>query len=341
MAPPPKAKAGPPSGDQVNDQGTLDTSGNTPRGPSLGLPPVPRYDDDGSRISNSYKTLGLEHLVGKTRCTTLKFRISLITSCNADEYPHLRMSQVSGERIDMMLFESGKILPDTKPSNLGAATKRDARLAIRKQFEVRLSRGRNRFDEIAEDFSNLPMIAVRNGYPLSFCTPETRQLLAAHGFTGAQIPMSLTDHTVAPPQQGIALPNVASPLELTIGDQVSPKALMDRPSTAPPSTKTASKAVTGKAKSPSSPLVLALANVSQAQAASDILTGGAAPAVPVAAADAHSDSLGEPPKKLARLELPKLNLPCLARPSLETSALRRRREQNDDSASASGQGKEE
>ena len=50
--------------------------------------------------------------------------------------------------------------------------------ACRRQFEVRLAKGRGRIQEIAENFANLPMLCVQEGYPLSLISNEVRATLS-------------------------------------------------------------------------------------------------------------------------------------------------------------------
>ena len=289
---------------------------NTARGAALGLPPVPRYDDDKNKISNAYKALGLQHEHGKTRCTATRFRISLITSCNSDDYPHLRLSQLSSEYVDMLLYQCAKILPNTKPSDLGAANKRDARLAVRKQYEVRLARGRARFDEIAEDFSNLPQIAVRDGYPLSMCTTETRQRLRTMGLIQYERPSG--DESRMPPETPAASLAVARGAVEPATPDHKPRALMNGTVRSPAvcgSVGVAAQAeLTPRGDEEEEPLPAAKrAKLAEPETRAE---------------NAEKDE--EPPAKKMRLALPKLNLPCLPSQSSETSALRRRREKAED-----------
>ena len=125
-------------------------------------------------MSNAYKSLGLEWKNGGTRVTAKGFRCSLCVSCDSDKYPRLKLSQYSGEMIDLLLYLLCGVTPATKPQDLGASTKGEARRACRRQHEVRLSRNRRRFDEIADNLSNVPQLAMRDGFPWSQLSEEMK-----------------------------------------------------------------------------------------------------------------------------------------------------------------------
>ena len=59
------------------------------------IPPRPTYPDDGSKLSTTYKAIGLLWKHSLKRVTPKKFRGSLCSACNNDEYPLLKMSQLS------------------------------------------------------------------------------------------------------------------------------------------------------------------------------------------------------------------------------------------------------
>ena len=317
----PAAKAKP-TGNVINDTAAVE---NTVRGSQLGLPLVPVYDDDANRISNSYKTLGAEHLAAKSRAAPIRFRISLICACNSDDYPHLRLSQLPSEYIDMLLFMCAKIRPDSKPSDLGASTKGAMRQAVRAQYEVRRQRGRARFEEIAEDFSNLPQLAVRDGYPLQLCTPETRKYLSATGVAHFQGAGAQAD----PDQQQGTSTDILSLSSSSSGSRAPPAstqatggriiALCDGLPQSP--------AKVGSARVPAllakPPLPVPGAGVGLKVTDADAGSAGQPPAEDVGG---NAEAVAEPPPKRPRLVLPKLNLPCLSNQNLETAALRRRRD---------------
>lgn len=137
---------------------------NTAQGPALGLPPVPRMDDDLTKLATGYKSFGMEWKWGKTRVCNFAFRCSLVVACDQDRYPRLKVSQLLSEIIDMLIYLLCGLTPGTRPQGLQCSTKRKARMAVRRQHEVKLARGRRRFDEIADNYSNVPELAIRDGY---------------------------------------------------------------------------------------------------------------------------------------------------------------------------------
>ena len=75
---------------------------NTRKGSELGLPPIPRFSDDGGRVSTSYKCLGLAHRHRTARVSSARSRAILICAANCDEWPHLRLSQCISEQLDLL-----------------------------------------------------------------------------------------------------------------------------------------------------------------------------------------------------------------------------------------------
>ena len=165
-----------------------------------------RFPDDDRKMSTAYRSLGCTWMVGEGRCCPKKFRMSLITSCNSQEYPMVRLSQLGEEQIDMLLYILTGILPSTRVQDLGCATKKEARAAIRSQYVVRLRRNASRLSVLAEELDNVAAVAVRLGYPPHLLSPELRRsfsilqagAVAMHEEVNAHLARS--DHTPTPHQ---------------------------------------------------------------------------------------------------------------------------------------------
>ena len=213
--------------------------------------------------------------------------------CIPIEDPHLHLSQLTAECVDMLLYMCASILPNIKPNDLGGATKRDVRLAGRKQYEVRLARARQRFDEIAEEVSDLPQIAVLTGIR---CLFAPRRLASSYGAwaSSSTIDLQITRGSSRRLSRHLLLSHV----ELLsrrhrrlrsrglwwmakLGLRVLREDKKEEPD--------AKRAKLGQKEKE----------------------------------DTEKEELGT---KKVRLALPKLNLPCLPSQSHETAALRRRRE---------------
>jgi len=140
----------------------------------LRIPEQMRFDDDERRLSTTYASLGMAWHYGKTRTTVKKFRASLITACNSDEFPMVRMSQLTDEQTDILLFVLTGVGPNTKVCDLGCTYKKDARKACRSQYIVRLRRNASRLSALSEELDNLGMIAIRLGYAPEWFSPELK-----------------------------------------------------------------------------------------------------------------------------------------------------------------------
>ena len=81
------------------------------------LPARPSFADDASRMSISLQSLGMVWKVGKDRCCSKKMRDSMVCSCNSHQWPMIRLSTISDEYTDMLLFSATGIGPPTKPGN--------------------------------------------------------------------------------------------------------------------------------------------------------------------------------------------------------------------------------
>ena len=141
--------------------------------------PRPIYQDDARKLSTTYKALGIPHVHGVKRVTTKKFRSTLINACNSDEFSMVKLSQLSEEETDVLLYILTGVLPDTKVTDLGAVTKGDARDGMRKIYLSKLKRNLSRLNVLSEELDNILGVGLRLGYPVDLLTPETAKMYCA------------------------------------------------------------------------------------------------------------------------------------------------------------------
>ena len=87
----------------------------------------------------------------------------------------LKVSQISEEQVDLLIFVLTGVSPCTKVCDLGCQTKGQARDACRSQYLVRMRKNPSRLDIMAEELDNLPMVALRCGYDPALFSPELRE----------------------------------------------------------------------------------------------------------------------------------------------------------------------
>ena len=138
------------------------------------VPDMPDFFDDDKKLSKTYKALGMVWLHGERRCCPKKFRCSLTTCCNPDEFPMVKVSQLSEEFVDLLVFILTGVSPNTKVTDLGVQTKRQAREALRRQYLVRLKKNPSRFDIMSAELDNLPLVAMRSGFDPQLFSPQLK-----------------------------------------------------------------------------------------------------------------------------------------------------------------------
>ena len=139
-------------------------------------PEVPDYTDDAKKMSTAYKTLGLSWSTGEKKTTAKKFRMTLCNASDQIRFPMMKLSQLSCEAIDCLVWLVCGIGPLTKPSDFGCANKRECRLQARDQFQRFLRTQPGRLDGLTDAFDNVIEVAMRNGYSVDWLAPETRRL---------------------------------------------------------------------------------------------------------------------------------------------------------------------
>ena len=168
--------------------------------------------DDPRKLSTSYKSLGLVWMHGEKRTTPKRFRASLCTACNDDEYPMVKVAQLDEEQVGLLLFVLAGILPSTKVSDMGAVTKGDAREAVRRQYQVKLRKNATRLSHLSEELGNLPMVALRMGYPAELFSPPLKKAYDEM----RSVRMQSVSLGLPPSAKGlVALGDSVKPLQLT------------------------------------------------------------------------------------------------------------------------------
>ena len=137
------------------------------------------FADDTKKLSTTFKAIGMMWHYGHLKSTGKKFRASLCCVCDRRAYPMLKVTQLDDEFVDLLLFVLAGVLPDQRPCNMGVATKGEARTQVREMYDVKLEKNASRLSMLSEEFDNLPLVALRLGYPLKCCSLELRRALNA------------------------------------------------------------------------------------------------------------------------------------------------------------------
>ena len=86
----------------------------------------------------------------------------------------MRLSQLTDEETDLLLFIVAGINPATKPTDMAASNKGGARDAAREQHICKMSKHRGRLQHLTDELDNLPAVAMRMGYSPEWLSPELR-----------------------------------------------------------------------------------------------------------------------------------------------------------------------
>ena len=137
------------------------------------------FVDDKKQISTAYKSLGMLWKWGSTRVATKKFRSSLCYVCDNRKYPLIKVSQMEEEMVDMLIFSLAGVLPSARPIDMCTSTKGEFRTQVRDMYQVKLEMNASRLSMLSDEFDNLPLVALRLGYPIDCCSPGLRARLDA------------------------------------------------------------------------------------------------------------------------------------------------------------------
>ena len=90
----------------------------------------------------------------------------------------MRISHLSEEAVDCLVYILCGVSPDTKVADMGCSTKGEIRENLRCQFMVKSRKKPNRLAVLGDELDNLHIVAARLGYSMALFTPNTRQILA-------------------------------------------------------------------------------------------------------------------------------------------------------------------
>lgn len=129
---------------------------NTRNGVKLQLPPAPSFRDDAAALSGAYKALGLAWQHNERKVTSPTFRSSLYSAAHTDQFHKVQLSQLSFQFPDYLLCLVAHLRLDTRGAGLHMVTKREAQLAIRRQYEIRVLRHRSMLVHFSDEMCNCP-----------------------------------------------------------------------------------------------------------------------------------------------------------------------------------------
>ena len=132
------------------------------------------FGDDASKLSKAYKAIGCQHMFGVRRVFPKKLRASLICACNSDLWPMVRLSQLSEEETDWLLYCVASISPVTKPADFGTDTKGQTRRNVAQQYRAMMKRNPSRLGQLSEELDNVGTVAMKLGYEPDWLSPELR-----------------------------------------------------------------------------------------------------------------------------------------------------------------------
>ena len=128
----------------------------------------------------------------------------------------VRLAQTDDESCDLLLYCLSGVLPNVSPRDFGVLTKGEFRDSIRQQYMDRRRRNMSRLNCLSEELDNIPMAAVRLGYPPELLSPRLKQMLE---YLRNSAQMSREVGFVPPNMghQGANLPGARAPFALQDG----------------------------------------------------------------------------------------------------------------------------
>ena len=138
---------------------------------------IPKKDDDKTKLSTSYKTIGAtwshpDDGKQKNRFFPKRYRTQLIEACDPDRWPVSTLSQLDDEDVDYLLFITTTISPLTNPREFGCKTKGEFRASIARLFRSKMARNPSRLSGLSEELDNLGITAMKMGYREEWLSPE-------------------------------------------------------------------------------------------------------------------------------------------------------------------------
>ena len=257
--------------------------------------------------------------------TTSAFRASLIVAANSELWPQFTLSQLSSEYIDLLLFLVTGVLPSIRTAELGCQTKGKARMMSRRQYEFRLSKGKGKLTEIADDFSNLPQLCLREGYPIGLMSKDLRGLIGGGNQSAAATDTPITSGDVQQVHFAHALTQRAMGTEEPNKNAKKTKrrAILDKPVSEAGSNGSVVTTVPPASSSGSVHHVPATDSSSDSESTPNLppLAAQSAAVAPNAAAGCGSAT--PPPSAAVKVNVPKLVIPGVKRQAVQSVASKR------------------
>ena len=137
-----------------------------------------REPDDHKKISNKIKQLGQAWKPGVIS-TPFLFRVSLCVACDDQRFEGLRLSMLSEEQIDLLVFVLGQLPPDMPMSKFNSTLKGEIRILFRQTHRNLLRNNPNRLQGLSTEYDILAIIAMRLGNTPSCLSDELRGMCEA------------------------------------------------------------------------------------------------------------------------------------------------------------------
>ena len=80
----------------------------------------------------------------------------------------VRVSMLTCEFVDLLVYCLSGVMPNAKVCDLGCTFKGECRDAIHIQYDSRMKKNPTRLSLMSEEMDNLPLVALRVGYPVDF-----------------------------------------------------------------------------------------------------------------------------------------------------------------------------
>ena len=138
-----------------------------------------REPDDGKKLSNKYKFLGMLWRHGEDKITPKSFRVSLIIACDDERFQKVPLMLLQDEQVDLLIFVLGGIPPDMKVIDFGTSVRGEIRSLFRRTHKALLRQTPSRLDGMSASYDNLATVALRAGLPVEKLSPGLRSVCQA------------------------------------------------------------------------------------------------------------------------------------------------------------------
>ena len=132
---------------------------------------LPMFKDGDNKLSSSYVWFGAVFRYGQRKSLPKKFRLSCIVWMNPDIWTPIRISNLSEDEVDMLIYLLTSVKAETRISDLQCATKYELReLLVRESMRL-LTAQPERLTSLSSDLTNVARVAYDHGYPVSSMSP--------------------------------------------------------------------------------------------------------------------------------------------------------------------------